>query len=452
MSVMEPATSLRLAQLVLSNPFHGGADQQAAQSALATLTPKDIESLSQKGHDKEARRVAVAIAVAELGLGRQPALLQTRGGGSRILANIGLDARSVADTANGAVRCTRALRDLAGVSSAIHEIRATVWRSCFGESVYEAIRLRPLIREQNVLLLGETGTGKELVAQAIARSHADGHQQAINAAAIPRDLLESELFGHVRGAFSGAHGDREGKISAAHGGTLFLDEIADLPEEMQVKLLRVIEEGKLTPVGSNKEMQVDIRYVSATSQALAELARQGKFRNDLYQRLAGVIIEIPPLRERPEDLRPIADQLFRRHAERLGQSESTDSESTAHLSRLTMVQARFCAWLEREDARSRPWMGNVRELQSLIRSWVLGFSETSAQSTAANSAAAAPAADAPLAGLARFIAGEGTLRELEDWYIGHVCAMVDFKQRKAARILDVDRGTLSRRLKQIDEI
>lgn len=447
---MTSAEALRRAEIVLSNPFDGQGGREEAEAALSAIGLPDIERFARDGHDKEARRVVVALILLDLLQGRAPSLLQTRGGWSRVLASIGLESEAVAAAAKGAARCTGALRDLAGISPAIQEVRASAWRSCFGESVYEAIRMRPLIREQNVLLLGETGTGKELVAQAIAAADSEAHCQAINAAAIPRELLESELFGHVRGAFSGAQSDREGKITAANHGTLFLDEIADLPEDLQVKLLRVIEEDRLTPLGSNKEIKLDVRYLSATSQDLDALIDDKRFRRDLFERLAGAVIEIPPLRDRPEDLRPIADQLFRRHAERLGQSGGkAGAESTAHLSRLTTVQVRFTAWLERAEARERGWSGNVRELQSLIRSSVLGFSAPGTQRKSGKGKSAAASDQVPE--LSRFIAGEASLREVEDWYIEHVFAKTDFKQRKAAKILGMDRGTLARRLKQIDD-
>lgn len=451
MTAANSESVLRHAELVLANPFGQGCDRTEADAAVATSGLASVIELREEGRDKAARRIAVALALVELTAGRKPAFLESRGNHADLLSSVGLQAKSVADTSAAAVRCTQALRQLAGVSKSMQELRASAWRACFGENVYEAIRLRPLIREQNVLILGETGTGKELLAQAIACAESsEAERQAINAAAIPHELLESELFGHVRGAFSGARADRQGKIAAAHGGTLFLDEIADLSQELQVKLLRVLEEGVLTPLGSNVPVKVDVRYICATSQPLASLVEGKGFRLDLYQRLAGMTLEIPPLRERPEDVRPISQHLFRRHASRLEAGSASEGESTAHLSRLTIVEARFVAWLE-GGGRDQVWQGNVRELQSLVRSWVLGFAPaTPSASSEGKAADVAPAAAVPPE-LARFIEAEGTLRELEDWYISHVVDKVNYKQRKAARILDIDRGTLSRRLKKLDE-
>jgi transcriptional regulator with PAS, ATPase and Fis domain len=451
MTAADSEAVLHEAEVVLANPFAPSTDRAAAEASVASSALASIKSLHEQGRDKGARRLAVALGLVEVSAGRKPAFLEERGTRAGLLSSIGLQAKAVAKTVSAAARCTHALRELAGVSKSAQELRASAWRACFGESVYEAIRLRPLIREQNVMILGETGTGKELLAQAIACAESTGpERQALNAAAIPHELLESELFGHVRGAFSGAGNDRQGKIAAAHGGTLFLDEIADLSPELQVKLLRVIEEGVLTPLGSNTPMKVDVRYICATSQALESLVDDGRFRLDLYQRLAGMTLEIPPLRERPEDIRPIAQRLFRRHANRLDSGSKNEGESTAHLSRLTLVEARFVAWLE-GGGRDQPWKGNVRELQSLVRSWVLGFAPSTPSTSNASTTETASASAGIPPELTRFINCEGSLRELEDWYISHVVANVNYKQRQAARILDIDRGTLSRRLKQLDE-
>ncbi|MBK9035327.1 MAG: sigma 54-interacting transcriptional regulator [Myxococcales bacterium] len=154
-----------------------------------------------------------------------------------------------------------------------------------------------------ILIRGETGTGKEVIARAIHdRSLRRGELMAINCGALPRGLIESELFGHRKGAFSGAHGDRDGLVRRAHGGTLFLDEIAELPEESQVALLRVLQEGEVRPIGGNESVAVDVRIVAATHQDLPRRIGDGRFRQDLYARLAGFEVELPPLRDRLEDL------------------------------------------------------------------------------------------------------------------------------------------------------
>ncbi|HEV3026474.1 MAG TPA: sigma-54 dependent transcriptional regulator, partial [Planctomycetota bacterium] len=162
-----------------------------------------------------------------------------------------------------------------------------------------------------VLILGETGTGKELVARAIhANSTRRGNRfMALNCAALSETILESELFGHEKGAFTGATQQRKGRFEYAHGGTLFLDEVGDLPAATQVKLLRVIEYGEVFRVGSNEPVKVDVRLIAATHKDLSALIREGRFREDLYYRLKVVTIELPPLRERLEDL-PVLIQAF----------------------------------------------------------------------------------------------------------------------------------------------
>ena len=174
-----------------------------------------------------------------------------------------------------------------------------------------------------VLLLGESGTGKEMAAAAIHRRSArkDGPFVAINCNAIPENLLESELFGHEKGAFTGAHVQRKGLLETASGGTLFLDEIGELPPAIQVKLLRFLQEQRLQRVGGRQEIQVDTRLVAATNADLKELINSGKFREDLYFRLAVVTIRLLPLRERGEDIVFLAREFLQRYASQNGQTK-----------------------------------------------------------------------------------------------------------------------------------
>jgi DNA-binding NtrC family response regulator len=164
-----------------------------------------------------------------------------------------------------------------------------------------------------VVLRGESGTGKELLARALHASsrRADGPFVAVNAAGLTRDLVASELFGHRRGSFTGAHVDRKGALREAHGGTLLLDEVGSLSPDVQPHLLRVLENGSVRPVGGDVDVPVDVRFVSATCEPLELMVRSGRFRADLYERLAGVVIEIPPLRERTSDLPHLARHLLR---------------------------------------------------------------------------------------------------------------------------------------------
>ncbi len=208
-----------------------------------------------------------------------------------------------------------------------------------------------------VVVQGESGTGKELVARAI---HVAGRRAAkpfvaLNCAAVPENLLESELFGHVRGAFTGADRDRKGVFERAHGGTLFLDEIADMPARMQVDLLRVLQEGRVRPVGGDREVEVDVRVVAASRRPLQQLVREGRFREDLYYRLAVVELSLPPLRERLEDVPLLCDHLLRRIAEAQG-------TEPRRLTRRAL-----------ERLLAHDWPGNVRELEHvLLGACVLG--------------------------------------------------------------------------------
>ena len=201
-----------------------------------------------------------------------------------------------------------------------------------------------------VLVTGETGTGKELVARAIHRrsSRHEGLLVPVNLAAVPIELLESELFGHARGAFTGAVGERPGKLELAHGGTLFLDEIGDAPLVLQPKILRVLQDGVVERVGSNQQRRVDVRLVSATHRNLEEAITAGAFRADLYYRLRVIQIDMPPLRERREDIRYLTAHFLRRFGE--GRPGGTPSITEAALRLL-------------EEYR---WPGNVRELENVI--------------------------------------------------------------------------------------
>jgi two-component system response regulator AtoC len=200
-----------------------------------------------------------------------------------------------------------------------------------------------------VLITGESGTGKEVIAHAIHRAspRAGAAFIAINCAAIPENLLESELFGYVRGAFTGATADKTGLFEQADGGTLLLDEIGELSFGLQAKLLRVLQEGEIRRVGDHKTRRVDVRVLAATARDLAGEVREGRFREDLFYRLHVVTIQLPPLRERSEDVAPLARHFVARLGARLGRPASL---SDATLARLT----------------AQPWPGNVRELENAI--------------------------------------------------------------------------------------
>jgi len=201
-----------------------------------------------------------------------------------------------------------------------------------------------------VLIQGESGTGKELVARSIHRrsQRASGAFVAINCAAMTETLLESELFGHVRGAFTGAAGSKKGLIEAANGGTLFLDEIGDMPLVTQVKLLRVLQEGEVRPVGSNDTTKVDVRVIAATNVDIAKAMADGKFREDLFYRLNVITVQLPALRERPTDVPLLAQHFLRHYGKRLNKVIERISDDAL------------------EALVSNSWPGNVRELENVI--------------------------------------------------------------------------------------
>jgi two-component system response regulator AtoC len=208
---------------------------------------------------------------------------------------------------------------------------------------------RAAAHRTTVLITGESGVGKEVIARAIHRAspRADQAFVGVNCAAIPEALLESELFGHVRGAFTGATADKAGLFEQADGGTLLLDEIGEMPVSLQAKLLRVLQESEIRRVGDQRSRRVDVRVLAATARDLGAEVRRGAFREDLFYRLHVVTIHLPPLRERREDIAPLA----RHFAARLG----------ARLGRAITLTPAALAWLE-----ERPWPGNVRELENAI--------------------------------------------------------------------------------------
>ena len=215
----------------------------------------------------------------------------------------------------------------------------------------QALALVARVAEHNttVLITGESGTGKEVIARAIHRASPRASRAfvGINCAAIPESLLESELFGHVRGAFTGASSDKTGLFEHANGGTILLDEIGELPLGLQAKLLRVLQEGEIRRVGDQKTRKVDARVLAATARNLEAEAKAGRFREDLFYRLNVVVIELPPLRERREDIAPLARHFAARLSQRFGRA-------------LALSDAAI-AWLEQQD-----WPGNVRELENAI--------------------------------------------------------------------------------------
>ena len=313
-----------------------------------------------------------------------------------------------------AVDRSSAFGDLIGSSHAMHDIFALMRKVADNRS--------------SVLITGESGTGKEVVARTLhfAGTRKEKPFVPINCTAIPEGLLESELFGHVRGAFTGAHATKRGLFEEAHGGTLFLDEIGDMGPGLQSKLLRVLQDREIRPVGGNQAVKVDVRIVAATNKDLDKEMDSGHFRRDLFYRLNVIPIHIPPLRERPEDVRPLAEALLAKHA---------GADSPRRLAPSAIERLMAC-----------PWEGNARELENVLeRALALSDEEVIG---AADLPLGSEMTTAPSGGnnlLRAAVDGRMTLHELGDLYIEETLKQTGGNKVRAAKILGINRRTLYRR-------
>ncbi len=319
------------------------------------------------------------------------------------------------------VACLRApeesekFEELVGASTAMKEVYSLI------ERIAET--------DATVLVTGETGTGKELAARAIHRRsrHRRGPMVTINCGAIPPSLLEGELFGHVRGAFTDAKADRKGLFAQANGGTLFLDELGDMPVDMQVKLLRALETRTVRPVGGQQEIPFDIRLIAATHRDLRARVAEGAFREDLYYRVNVVELALSPLRARGADVLMLAQLFLEQLAHQYGKSVHGISSA---------VSERLLAY---------SWPGNVRELRNCVeRAVALSRFEDLVLEDLPRQLREYPPAPAPIASndTSRFI----SLAEVERRYVERVMQAVGGNKRQAAQILGLDRGTLYRKL------
>jgi DNA-binding NtrC family response regulator len=306
--------------------------------------------------------------------------------------------------------------DIIGRSSAMKRLFETIARVCDLAA--------------NVLIVGESGTGKEMVARALHAnsSRSNGPFVAVNCAAIPETLMESELFGYVRGAFTDARKDRPGLFREAGGGVLFLDEIGEVPLTLQAKLLRVIEDREVRPLGSNQSEKIDVRLISASNQVLEDLIHENRFRQDLYYRLNVIRIDLPPLRERAEDIPLLVEHFIRKFADKVQHRVAgIDKEALALLI-------------------GHRWPGNVRELEHTIeRAVLLGKGSTIGVNDLPPQLSGADPRKLPLA---EAVARSFTLRDLEREYIERVLENTGGNKSEAAKILGVDRTTLYRKLEE----
>ncbi|MEP2736379.1 MAG: sigma-54 dependent transcriptional regulator [Erythrobacter sp.] len=323
-----------------------------------------------------------------------------------------------------------------------------VGRSQAMQGVYRMIA-RVLRNDLTVLVTGESGTGKELVAEAIHQLGArkSGPFVAVNAAAIPQDLIESELFGHEKGAFTGAISQVIGKFEQANGGTLFLDEIGDMPADAQTRLLRALQSGRIRRVGGRQEISVDVRIVAATNRDLMPMIVQGLFREDLFYRLNVVPIELPPLRERKDDIEVLAQHF-------LGQAAEEG------LPRRTFSKSAFA------ELKSRSWRGNVRELRNVVYRLALMARDDKVDASAVadiigheerpgEEGKAGTMASAVELWLARNRPASGNvyhsaLAAFERPLMEYALAQTGGNQVQAAQLLGINRNTLRKRMAELE--
>jgi DNA-binding NtrC family response regulator len=303
-------------------------------------------------------------------------------------------------------------------------LESIIGKSPAMNSVFELIKL-VASAGANVLITGESGSGKELVARALHNSGERKNKSFVplNCTAIPENLLESELFGHVKGAFTGAVGDKKGLFEEANGGTLFLDEIGDLSLALQAKLLRVLQDKQIRPVGGTQSKQVDVRIIAATHRDLKIMVKDGLFREDLFYRLNVIPIKVPALRERMEDVPLLVDGFIAKFAaQNNSQVKSIAPEAMALL-------------------MAHPWPGNVRELENVIeRAMVLSRGSLIEKSVVLDSALQEAKEN-----VEQLYSDRPTLEKLEERYIKIILSEVEHKKDEAARILGVSRRTLYRK-------
>ena len=290
------------------------------------------------------------------------------------------------------------------------------------------MRIREIVEkvaapDANILITGENGTGKEMLAREIHNRSARHRELmvSVDMGAIPETLFESELFGHVKGAFTDARADRAGKFEAANGGTLFLDEIGNLPPHLQSKLLTALQSGRIVRVGSNTPVKVDIRLISATNRDLYGMVAEGRFREDLLYRINTIHIDLPPLRQRREDILPLAEAFLRRYAAKYGKAiEGFDEQA-------------------RSAMEAYPWAGNIRELQHTVeKAVILG----DGRAITPEMLLLRPAQPQPAA------AGITTLDEMERSMIAQAMSRCNGNMTEVARQLGITRQTLYNKIKR----
>lgn len=428
-TALEASLALRL-----QNPFQRTVRQAMRAVVAARLMPPPRAEMAAwstwwRGLPRVLRSDRAAALALFVGVGEGYPL---EGGQRRMQAAaewIAGPCDAAAELASRSLRVRDRLERIVGISPAIRSLRAAAWAAAFGDRLDRTLALGSMLQSTPVLILGETGSGKELIAQALCAAapgawsnrggYAAGHADAVNLASLPDDLIFSALFGHRRGAYTGAGGDRAGVLEQCDGGAVFLDEVADLPLKAQVALLRSLQEGRVRPLGADVDVAAAPRVISATHRDLTAAVARGTFRIDLYYRLSSVVLQVPPLRERTEDLPLLAETILR----------AVEPELRP------VILERFQGFLAGPGADYR-WPGNVRELAAVLRTLALGLEPRLLD------LADTRRPDLPLA----IQDGDWTLDEVKRWYVRQV-AELHPTRAAAARQLDIDRGTLRTLLK-----
>ncbi len=328
----------------------------------------------------------------------------------------------------------RALAERSGGTPAPGGIGGMIGKSPAIQALFRTIQ-KVAEYKTNVLITGESGTGKELVARALhdLSPRAAGPFVAVNCGAIPENLLESELFGHKKGAFTDANRDKKGIFEEAHGGTLFLDEIGELPRELQVKLLRAIQEEKIRRLGDSEEIEIDARVVAATVRDLAAEAKTGRFREDLYYRLNVLPVHLPPLRERREDIPMLVEHFIRRH-----------SEKHAH----TGMRVEGVAPDAMELLLAYAWPGNVRELENTIERAMVLCDGPRIEAAVLEGKITAAAGKARSSLPADEMSIKKTTRVIEEELIRRALQATGGNRTNAAKILEISHRALLYKIKE----
>jgi len=406
----------------------------ACDIVITDLVMSDLDGLEILRRTKEARPDAEVIVVT--GHGSIPSAVTALHQGAFNYLEKPLDLKQLRAVVDKACESLRLRRTNAELNRRLDErfgFEGVIGSSPQMNDVIDRLkRIAP--NNATVLIQGETGTGKELVAQAIHQNSPRKNKPfvALNCAALSEHILESELFGHIRGAFTDASADRVGKFEYAHGGTLFLDEVGDMPTATQIKLLRVLESGEITRVGSNEPIKVNVRILSATNRDLEEAIAAGTFRRDLYYRLKVVTIRLPPLRERQQDM-PLLIEHFIKQFSALHGKTIRSMSATA-----------------RRRLMAADWPGNVRQLRNVIESMVVvDYDEVlDVDDLPSELADSEPLPQASPGSLAALVGKP--LDEVERLFISETLSCAGGNREEAARLLGIGERTLYRKIKEYE--